>query len=392
MVRNAQSPIIPLYVPTLQGNEWTYVKECLDTNWISYAGPFVTRFENELAAATGASSAAAMSSGTAALHLSLIMAGVEAESEVVLPALTFVAPANAIRYAGAWPALIDIDPQDWQIDVNKLADFLAKGCEARNGKLYNRTTGRRIAGLMPVHLLGDMCDVDEVAALAAKYELPLIEDAAECVGATYKGRGVAAPNAHIDASQRWVCTSFNGNKIVTTGGGGAILTNDPGLAARARHLSTTAKSRPLEFFHDEVGYNYRLTNVSAAIGVAQLEKLPEYRKRKLAVAERYRQGFAGDDRILPHPRSRYGDPIYWLYTVRLRKPSLPAVYQLNDVGIQCRPLFTPICDLPAFSGKVPSANCDEARRLHETAISLPSSVSITDQEIDEVVEHVKSLA
>ena len=147
MMRNAQSPIIPLYVPTLRGNEWAYVKECLDTNWISYVGPFVTRFESELAAATGASSAAAMSSGTAALHLSLVMAGVEAESEVVLPAITFVAPANAIRYAGAWPALIDVDSQDWQLDVNKLADFLAKGCEARNGKLYNRTTGRRIAAL-----------------------------------------------------------------------------------------------------------------------------------------------------------------------------------------------------------------------------------------------------
>lgn len=391
-MRNTQSPVIPLYVPTLRGNEWAYVKECLDTNWISYLGPFVNRLEAELAAASGASAAAAMSSGTAALHLSLVMAGVEPESEVVIPAITFVAPANAIRYVGAWPALIDVSEQDWQLDVAKLADFLAKRCEARTGKLYNRATGRRIAALMPVHLLGDMCDVDEVATLASRYDLPLIEDAAECVGATYKGRRFAAPNAKIAASRRWICTSFNGNKIVTTGGGGAILTNDPALAAHAKHLSTTAKSRALEFFHDEVGYNYRLTNVSAAIGVAQLEMLGEYRARKRAIAERYCQGFATDGRIVRHPRSQYGDSIYWLYTVRLERPALPVVHQLNEVGIQCRPLWTPIYDLPAFAGKVPAEHCDVARRLHETAISLPSSVSITNQEIDEVIEEVKARA
>ena len=390
-VRNRESSPIPLFVPTLSGNEWAYVKQCLDTNWISYLGPFVTRFETDLAAAAGASGCAAMASGTAALHIALIMADVEAESEVIIPAITFVAPANAIRYVGAWPLLIDASQRDWQMDTAKLADFLAQGCQARNGQLYNRSTGRRVAALMPVHLLGDLCDVDEVAALAARYDLPLIEDAAECVGATYKERGFAAPNCHLPASRRWVCTSFNGNKIVTTGGGGAVLANDPALAAHAKHLSTTAKSRALEFFHDEVGYNYRLTNVSAAIGVAQLEKLDEYRARKRAIAERYRQGFTGDDRITLHPRSRHADPTYWLYTVRLHQPALPVVHKLNEVGIQCRPLWTPIYDLPAFSGKVMAPDCEVAAQLHETAISLPSSVSITDQEIDHVVAEVKAL-
>ena len=390
-MRNDKSPVIPLYVPTLRGNEWSYVKDCLDTNWISYLGPFVTRFEADLAAVAGASGCAAMSSGTAALHLAMVMAGVEPESEVIIPAITFVAPANAIRYCGAWPLLIDVSERDWQMDVAKLADFLASGCDAREGKLYNRTTSRRIAALMPVHLLGDMADVDEVAALAAKYDLPLIEDAAECVGAEYKGRGFAAPNPFINASRRWVCTSFNGNKIVTTGGGGAILTNDAGLASRAKHLSTTAKSRALEFFHDEVGFNYRLTNLSAAVGVAQLEKLDEFRAQKRAIADWYRQGFAGDDRITPHPRSPHGNSIYWLYTVRVNRPALPIVHQLNAVGIQCRPLWTPIYDLPAFSGKVMAHSYDVARRLHETAISLPSSVSATHQEIDEVVSEIKSL-
>ena len=172
-MRNDKSPVIPLYVPTLGGNEWTYVKECLDTNWISYLGSYVNRFESDLAAASGAGYAAAMSSGTAALHLSLVMAGVEPESEVIIPAITFVAPANAIRYVGAWPLLVDVSEQDWQLDVGKLAEFLKNGCAARDGKLYNRVTGRRIAALMPVHLLGDMCDVDEVAALAARIRSPL---------------------------------------------------------------------------------------------------------------------------------------------------------------------------------------------------------------------------
>ena len=390
-MRNDKSPVIPLYVPTLGGNEWIYVKECLDTNWISYLGSYVNRFESDLAAASGAGYSAAMSSGTAALHLSLVMAGVEPGSEVVIPAITFVAPANAIRYVGAWPLLVDVTEQDWQLDVGKLAEFLKNGCIARDGNLYNKVTDRRIAALMPVHLLGDMCDVDEVAALATQYDLPLIEDAAECVGARYKGRGFAAPNPRIDASRHWVCTSFNGNKIVTTGGGGAILTNDAELASRAKHLSTTAKSRPLEFFHDEIGFNYRLTNLSAAVGVAQLEKLDEFRAKKREIAGWYQQGFAADERIVPHPRSLHGDPIYWLYTVRLRQPALPIVQKLDAVGIQCRPLWTPIYDLPAFSGKLMPQEHEVARRLHETAISLPSSVSATKQDVDEVVAELKSL-
>jgi perosamine synthetase len=378
-------PFIPLSVPTLGGNEWRYIKECLDTNWVSYLGAFVDRFEKDLAEHSGAAHAVAMTSGTAALHIALLVAGVEPESEVVMPGITFVAPANAVRYVGAWPVLIDLDERDWQIDTGKLADFLENGCSARGGKLYNRATGRRIAALMPVHLLGDMCDVDEVAALASRFDLPLIEDAAECVGAGYRGRGFAAPTPAIDPRRRMVCASFNGNKIVTTGGGGAVLTGDSSLASRAKHLSTTAKTRALEFFHDEVGFNYRMTNLAAAMGVAQLERLPEFAAVKRATAAAYRAAFAGDERITPHPSSPWGDPIYWLYTVMVPGAALPVVEKLNAAGVQSRPVWTPIWELPAFSKNTMVHSSDFAQRFHLHALSLPSSVSITPEEIARVV-------
>jgi len=382
---------IPLAVPALGGNEWKYVRECLETNWVSYQGPFVDRFERELAARCGAARAVATSSGTAALHVALLLAGVERETEVVMPGLTFVAPANAVRYCGAWPTLVDLRESDWQIDVDRLADFLAAGCERRSAGLYNRATGRRIAALMPVHLLGDLADVDALAELAARYDLPLVEDAAECIGASYKGRPIAAPATAIDAARRFVATSFNGNKTITTGGGGAILSNDAAAAARAKHLTTTAKTDPLEFFHDEVGYNYRMTNLAAALGVAQLERLDGHVEYKRQVASRYHRAFEADGRIRVHPESAHARSIFWLYTVMLDRPSLPIVKALNEAGVGARPVWTPIHRLPAFAGHCHVQGVEFTERLHRHALSLPCSVGIADADVATVAAELKRL-
>jgi perosamine synthetase len=380
--------IISLSVPVLRGNEWKYVKECLDTNWVSYVGPFVERFEKELAEKAGAKQSVATSSGTAALHIALILAEVRPNDEVVMPGTTFVAPANAVRYCFAWPTLIDINALDWQVDVNQIADFLARGCSVQDGQLCNKTTGRRIAALMPVHLLGGMCDLDAVAELATRYELPLIEDASECLGATYNGRAIGAPCPAYQGPFRLVTTSFNGNKIITTGGGGAIFSEDVALAARAKHLTTTAKADKIEFFHDEVGYNYRLTNISAALGVAQLEKLKEYVEAKRNIARRYAALLAGCDAIAMHPEPSGCRSTFWMYSVRLNRQARPVIDRLIQHGITARPIWVPLHRLPAFKKAVYSAGSAIAEDFYYRGISLPCSVSLSENEIATVARQL----
>jgi perosamine synthetase len=380
-------PPIPLSIPCLRGNEWAYVKECLDTNWVSYVGPHVERFERELAAKAGARFAVAMSSGTAALHIALLLAGVGADDEVVMPALSFVAPANAVRYCGAWPAFTDVREDDWQWDVEKLREFFHKGCGMRDGRLVNKATGRRIAALLPIHLLGGMCDVDAVAEIASKHALPVVEDAAECLGAAYKGRAIGAPSPAYRGPMRLVITSFNGNKIVTTGGGGAVFADDERLAARARHLSTTAKADRIEFLHDEVGYNYRLTNIAAAMGLAQLEQLSGFVEIKRKTAEAYGRGLEGRPGIRrTHPEPAGCRSTFWMYTVQLDRPARPDIDRLNAAGVLCRPLWLPLPGLPAFEGKAFSAPVPVAESLHASCVSLPCSVGLTEEERARVIE------
>ncbi len=377
--------VIPLSVPCLTGREWLYIKECLDTNWVSYLGPFVGRFEHKLAEVTQAQHAVAVSSGTSALHVALHLSGVGRDDEVVMPAMTFVAPANAVRYCGAWPVFTDVNEADWQWDVQQVADFLATGCMRKDGRLVNRATGRRIAALLPVHLLGGMCDVDAVIAVAQDYDLPVIEDAAECLGATWHGRGVGAPSGSI---QRIVTTSFNGNKVVTAGGGGALLCNDEELAARARHITTTAKTGSLEFYHDELGFNYRLTNVAAAMGLAQLESLPDYVGIKRKIASRYYEALANLP-VVRHPESTGCMSIYWLYTILLRDNSRVVMHALNERGIMARPFWVPMPKLPAFAHAMVyrSTNAD---LLYDRGISLPSSVSLSEEDQGFVIRCLRS--
>lgn len=374
----SEFPIIPLCVPCLSGREKQYVVEALDTNWVSYVGPHVQKFEELLVAASGAPFAVAMNSGTSALHIALIQAGVGLNDEVVMPAVTFVSPANAVRYCGAWPAFVDVRSDDWQMSAEETRSFLTNGCTATTTGLINRQTGRPIKAILLVHLLGGMGDVDAFAKLADEFGLFLIEDGAECLGATYKGRGMAGPNAHIDPKRRLIATSFNGNKIVTTGGGGALFSHDEATAKHAKHLSTTAKADAIEFYHDELGYNYRLTNVSASLGVGQMELLENYVNRKRMIAANYESGLKDASGIVRlHPEPENCRSTFWMYTVLLDRPARPVVDALGKLGFITRPLWRPMFELPAMQGSASWGDLPVTALVCSSAISLPCSVDLT---------------
>jgi perosamine synthetase len=298
-----------------------------------------------------------------------------------MPAVTFVSPANAVRYCGAWPAFVDVRADDWQMSAEETRAFLTNGCTATPSGLVNRQTGRPVKAILLVHLLGGMGDVDAFAKLAEEFGLFLIEDGAECLGATYKGRGMAGPNAHIDPKRRLIATSFNGNKIVTTGGGGALFSHDEATAKHAKHLSTTAKADPIEFYHDELGYNYRLTNVSAALGVGQLELLDDYVNRKRAIAAVYESAFKDVPGVVQtHPEPSDCRSSFWMYTVQIDRPARPVVDALGKSGIIARPLWRPMHELPAMQGSSAWGNLPVTETCCARSISLPCSVNLTTEE------------
>ena len=376
---------IPLSVPCLRGNEWAYVKECLDTNWVSSAGSFVERFEGMVSMALGIGHAVATVNGTAALHIALKLSGVEADDEVVVSDLTFIAPANVVRYLGAWPVFVDAEPRYWQMDPQKLRDFLRKDCSYAGGNLKNRHTGRRVTAVLPVHILGHPCDMDPILQEAAAFDLPVVEDATESLGVRYKGRPAGSFG-------RMACLSFNGNKILTTGGGGMIVTDDAVLARRARYITTQAKDDPVEFVHREVGYNYRLTNVLAAIGVAQMERLENHVADKRTTAGTYTRAFSEilGIRCPEEPEGAFST--FWLYTIlvdekRAGTSSRALLRRLDRRGIQTRPLWQPLHLSPAHRGSY-ATECSVAERIHRESLSLPCSVGISDLEIERVISAI----
>jgi perosamine synthetase len=374
---------IPLSVPHLVGNEWTYVKECLDTNWVSSAGPFVDRFEREMAQVAGTKYAVATVNGTAALHTALMLAGVGAGDEVVVSDLTFIAPANAVQYVGAYPVFVDAEQNYWQMDVQKLKDFLERGCDATAQGLRNKATGRRVKALLPVHILGSVCDMGPILELGNRFGLPVIEDATECLGAKYGER----PAGSLGLMG---CFSFNGNKILTTGGGGMLVTNNESLARRARYLTTQAKNDPLEFVHGAVGYNYRLPNVLAAIGCAQLEQLDKFVARKREIATAYTDAFADLPGVAPMREPPGTFSTFWMYTIRIdesraRFGSRDLMKALDTESIQTRPLWQPMHLSPAHQGTFVT-ECSIAKRLNRECLSLPCSVSLTEAQQKRVVE------
>ena len=364
---------VPLSVPTLRGREWAYVKECLDTGWVSSAGPFVERFEREIATYTGSAHAVAVVNGTAGLHVALRVVGVEPEDDVLVPALTFIAPVNAVRYCQAHPVFLDADARTWQMDVDHLARFLAEACAVRDGACYNRRSGRRIRAIMPVHLLGLACDMDRIMGLARSHHLRIVEDAAEAMGVRYRGR-------HVGTFSDVGVLSFNGNKIITAGGGGMLLTNGAALARCARYLTTQAKDDPVEYIHREIGYNYRLTNLQAAVGLAQLEQLDEFIAKKRAIADAYAAALGGDPEFTLMPSPPGVEPTYWLYTVLLKQGTTVArrqaiIRELDRRGFEARPLWHPIHRLPPYQDSA-APDLPRAMDLYARAISLPSSVGL----------------
>ena len=376
---------IPLCVPEIRGKEWEYVKECLDSSWVSSVGPFVDRFEETVASYVGTRHAVACVNGTSALHVALLAAGVEPDDEVLVSALSFIAPANAIRYAGAWPVFIDAEPRYWQMDANAVVEFVNNNCRRVDGELRNHHTGRRVRAILPVHILGHPVDMDPILEVASKYALPVIEDATESLGAKYRGRKVGSLG-HI------ACFSFNGNKIITTGGGGMITTNDDGLAQRMKYLTTQAKDDPVEFIHGTVGFNFRLTNVLAAIGVAQMELLDEYVAIKRKIARRYAEEFAVNPAISCMTEAEDVFSTFWLSTIlideeKAGRSSRSVLQYLDRNRIQARPLWQPLNQSPAYAGWS-TARCPVAERLNRQSLSLPCSVGLTASQQDRVIETV----
>jgi perosamine synthetase len=385
----AAAGFVPLCVPELRGNEWTYVKECLDTNWVSSVGTYVDRFERAVADRVGVAHAVATVNGTAALHIALQLAGVRADDEVLVSTLTFIAPANAIRYVGAHPVFIDAEPEYWQMDPAAAARFLERECELRDGELRNRGTGRRVSAIVPVHILGHPVEMGPVLELARRYGLKVIEDATESLGAEWEGR----PTGQFGDI---ACFSFNGNKLITTGGGGMLVTNDDALARRARHLTTQAKDDPIEYVHGEVGYNYRLTNVLAAMGVAQMEVVDEYIQAKRAIAVRYAAGLRDVPGITLMREAPWARSVFWLYTVLVDEraygiDSRALLRALGERKIQSRPLWQPLHLSGAHRGES-ATECPVAERLNREALSLPCSVGLSESEQARVIEAIRESA
>ena len=361
---------VALHEPEFRGNEWVYVKECLDTRWVSSIGRFVDRFESMLQEATGAAHAIATVNGTAALHVCLRLIGVQREDEVLVPALTFIATANAVSYTGATPHFVDSEPRTLGVDPAKLDAYLRDIAVIRDGVCRNQRTGQVIRALVPVHTFGHPVDLDALLDVCARWRLTLIEDAAEALGSSYKG-------CHAGNFGRAAVLSFNGNKVVTTGGGGAILTNDSELARRAKHITTTARvPHPWSFIHDELGYNYRLPNLNAALGCAQLECLPDFLERKRRLAACYLEAFKGVAAvsIMREPSDCRSN--YWLNALLLDRPNADTrdsvLAALNDAGIMARPCWTLMHRLPMYA-ECPCMDLSEAEGLEARIVNLPSS-------------------
>ena len=367
--------MIALHEPEFTGKESALVQDCLDSTFVSSVGKYVDQFEALLADYTGAKHAVAVVNGTAALHIALKLTGVQPQDEVLLPALSFVATANAVVHCGAVPHFVDSSLDTMGIDPIALAEYLSTTAESTPQGLRNRHTGQRIAAIVPMHAYGHPVDMASLMEVATRYKLAVVEDAAESLGSTYQGR-------HTGTFGRLGTLSFNGNKIITTGGGGAILTNDAELARHAKHLTTTAK-RPhrWEFFHDEVAWNYRLPNLNAALGCAQMECLPDFLTRKRELASRYQKTFSHLNGILFVAEPLQSRSNYWLNTMRLEVAEMNMRDQMlataNAAGYQCRPTWRLLHKLPMFTD-CPRAPLPVAERLEASLINLPSSAKLAN--------------
>lgn len=363
----------PLSVPVFVGNEKHYLNECIDTTFVSSVGKFVDRFEDEMARYTGAKRAVVCVSGTNALHMAMMLVGVERDDEVLTQALTFIATCNALSYIGAQPVFIDVDKSTMGLSPDALKEWLIKNAEVKNGQCYNKNSRRRIKACVPMHTFGHPVRIEEIAHLCEEYHLELVEDAAESIGSLYKGK-------HTGTFGKIGAISFNGNKTITTGGGGMMLFNDEELATRAKHLTTQAKlPHRWEFRHDHIGYNYRMPNINAALGCAQLENLDKYIASKRKVASEYIDYFNTIDGIdfFVEPENSFSN--YWLSAVVLKdkEAQLNFLQQTNDQGVMTRPIWELMNRLPMFE------HCQHDGLEHtswfaDRVVNIPSSVRLTD--------------
>ncbi|MDI9569357.1 MAG: LegC family aminotransferase [Pseudomonadota bacterium] len=370
VIRPKNEGPVALHEPCFNGNEWKYIKACLDSTWVSYVGKYVDRFEEMIADYTGVRKVVVVVNGTAALQIALKVVGVKAGDEVLIPALTFVATANAVAHCGAIPHFVDSEEKTLGIAPLKLKEYLKEIARPDTSGCKNKKTGNRIKAIIPMHTFGHPVDLDPLLEISREYKLEMIEDAAESLGSFYKGK-------HTGNWGKLSILSFNGNKTITTGGGGAIITNDEVLGKLAKHLTTTAKiPHRWEYRHDHIGYNYRLPNINAALGCAQMEQLPGFLAKKRALAARYKQAFAGVAGVRffrepPHAKSNY-----WLNALLLDEASLARRNQLlektNDAGIMTRPAWVLLNKLAMFQD-CPCMDLSGAEDLEARLINIPSS-------------------
>lgn len=371
VVGDAPRPVA-LHEPLFGGQEGKYVQSCIDEGWVSSVGAFVDRFERDLAAYCDVPYAVAMVNGTCALHAALSVMGVGAGDEVLVPSLTFVATANAVMHAGGVPHFVEVEEESLGMDPVALEEYLSRIASVTGGCAVNTQTGRVIRAMMPVHVFGHPCKLPQLQQVADKWHIRLLEDATEALGSRRGGAPVGKSNAAV--------FSFNGNKIITTGGGGVVVTQDETLYRRLRHLSTTARQpHAFAISHDEVAWNYRMPNLNAALGCAQLEQLPRFVAAKRALAQRYREGFSAVEgmRILTEPPGTQSN--YWLVTLLLDEADPAwleqALQALQEEKLLCRPVWTPLHLLPMYSSH-PRSDLSRTEGLARRIISLPSSVKL----------------
>ena len=366
---------LPLSAPAVGGNAWKYVKDCLDTGWVSSVGRYVTDFEGALVKMTGAPHAVACVNGTAALHTALNLFGIGRGDAVLVPAMTFIATANAVAYTGAACVFMDCEPRRFNTDMARVEEFLEKRCVRRKDGLRLKENGLRVRAFIPAHILGYPFDLDEAQRICRRFGLHLIEDAAESLGSTWRRR-------HCGTYGVLGALSFNGNKIVTTGGGGALLTSNARLAKRAKHLTQQAKADPFEYLHDEVGYNYRLTNILAALGVSQLELLPKYLAQRARIGQWYRAELPD---LAVEPDDARATWNRWLFAVQApdRVGKTRVLKALEAAGCQARPLWAPVPTQKPFKGH-PSMPIPEAKRAYDTVVNVPSTTSLTRPDVARV--------
>lgn len=362
---------IPLHAATFAGNEKKYLTECIDTTFVSSVGEFVNKFEKIVADFTGAKRAVVCVSGTNALHMALMLVGVERGDEVITQPLTFIATANAISYCGAEPVFIDVDMDTMGLSPAKMSDWLDKNAEIKGGECFNKTSGRRIKACVPMHTFGHPVHLDELVALCVKWNIELVEDAAESIGSYYKGK-------HTGTFGKVGILSFNGNKTITTGGGGMLLFNDEKLADYCKHLTTQAKvPHRWEFKHDHIGYNYRMPNINAAIGCAQMEELPRFLESKRKTAQAYKEFFANHPTIkfMTEPDGTISN--YWLCAVMLpdHESQIKFLEATNDSGVMTRPIWELMNRLPMFD-KCQCGDLTNSEYLADRIVNIPSSVRL----------------